>query len=138
MDYRALGFAVEKFSKQLLKQFGYVKDTTQTKRDVKTWDLCMKYQDKHLWCECKTYKSQFVSPTSGNSLLKDIVMRKTIQQIPDKDIVLLMVFSKIPSFQKDVIYKRYNIVVWDIDNLVFYCKESSSLLKQLSQIFQRM
>ena len=42
--------------------------------------------------------------------------------------------SRIPSLQKDEIYKRYKIIIWDIDNLVFYSKRSPTLLKQLSQI----
>ena len=61
-------------------------------------------------------------------------MKKMKQDIPQKDMVLLLVFSKIPTFQKDEIYKRYQIIVWDIENLVFYSKDNPILLKQLSQI----
>lgn len=134
MNPRALGFTVKNFVKQLLMRFGCTQDILQAKAYDKSWDLYMKHHNRHIWCECKTYKSQFVSPTAGNSLLKDIVMCKMKQKISDEDIVLLIIFSKIPSFQKDVIYNRYRIIVWDIDNLVFYCKDSLTLLKQLSQI----
>lgn len=46
----------------------------------------------------------------------------------------MVVLSRIPSLQKDEIYKTYRIVVLDIDNLVFYSKNDPPLLKQLSQI----
>ena len=46
----------------------------------------------------------------------------------------MIILSRIPSFQKDEVFKRYKIVVWDIENLVFYSKNSPALLKQLSQI----
>lgn len=51
-----------------------------------------------------------------------------------KDIVLLVIFSSVPSFQKNIIYERYGIIVLDIENLVFYSKDNPLLLKRLSQI----
>lgn len=134
MDARAFGIAAEVFSKQLLEQFGYVQTESNLSSQNSIWDLVVCKSSQKIWVECKTYKSQVVSPSAANSLLNEIVMRKMKQNIPQEDIVLLVVLSKIPTFQKDEIYKRYRIVVWDIENLVFYSKNNQVLLKQLTQI----
>ena len=134
MDTRAFGIAAEVFSKQLLEQFGYVQIESNISEQNSIWDLVVSKSNQKIWVECKTYKSQVVSPSAANSLLNEIVMRKMKQNIPQQDIVLLVVLSKIPTFQKDEIYKRYGIVVWDIENLVFYSKNNQALLKQLTQI----
>lgn len=134
MDARALEPAVEAFSKQLLVQFGYKQIDFCSDSDGHGWDLIVQKSTQKTWVECKTYKSQVVSPSAANSLLKNVVMRKMKQAIPQEDLVLLVVFSKIPSFQKGEIYERYRIVVWDIENLVFFSKNNPTLLKQLSQI----
>lgn len=133
MDARALGPALEVFSKHLLEGFGYTQ-IDYTNREHDSWDLVLQKNNQKLWVECKAYKSQAVSPYVANELLKTIVMRKMKQNLSQEDVILLIVSSNIPSFQKDEIYKRYRIVVWDIENLVFYCKNNLALLKQLSQI----
>lgn len=134
MDARALGAAVEAFSKRLLEQFGYHSIESPPSTENQDWDLIVCKGRQKIWVECKAYKSQVVSPSAANSLLKAILMRKIKQTIPQDDIVLLIVLSKIPSFQKNEIYERYQIIVLDIENLVFYSKSTPSLLKQLSQI----
>ncbi len=134
MDTRVFGIAAEVFSKQLLEQFGYVQIESNISEQNSIWDLVVSKSNQKIWVECKTYRSQVVSPSAANSLLNEIVMRKMKQNIPQQDIVLLVVLSKIPTFQKDEIYKRYRIVVWDIENLVFYSKNNQALLKQLTQI----
>ena len=132
MDTMALEPAVEAFSKQLLEQFGYHQIASCIQDQ--DWDLIVSNGEHKIWVEYKTYKSQVVSPSTADSLLKTILMRKRRQEIPREDLVLLVILSRIPSFQKDEIFKRYKIIVWDIENLVFYSKSSPSLLKQLSQI----
>lgn len=134
MDARAFGIAAEVFSKQLLEQFGYVQIESNISEQNSIWDLFVSKSNQKIWVECKTYKSQVVSPSAANSLLNEIVMRKMKQNIPQQEIVLLVVLSNVPTFQKDEIYKRYRIVVWDMENLVFYCKNNQALLKQLTQI----
>ena len=134
MDTHVFGIATEVFAKQLLEQFGYVQTELQLSNQNNIWDLVVCKSAQRIWVECKTYKSQVVSPSAANSLLNEIVMRKMKQNIPQQDIVLLVVLSKIPTFQKDEIYKRYRIIVWDIENLVFYSKNNHTLLKQLAQI----
>lgn len=134
MDMRALDSAVEVFSKQLLGQFGYTQIDSRPSTQSHGWDLIVHKDNQKIWIACKVYKSQVVSPSAANSLLKTIVMQKMKQNILTEDIILLIVLSKIPSFQKDEIYKRYRIIVWDIENLVFYSKNSPALLKRLSQI----
>lgn len=134
MDTRALEPAVESFSKQLLEQFGYHQIDSCLSMQDQGWDFVACKGEQKIWGECKAYKSQVVSPSTANSLLKTILMQKIKQDIPQEDIVLLIVLSRIPSFQKDEIYDRYRIIVLDIDNLVFYSKNNPPLLKQLSQI----
>lgn len=133
MDAQARGPALEILSKHLLEGFGYTQ-IDYTNREHDDWDLVLQKNNQKLWVECKAYKSKAVSPYVANELLKTIVMRKMKQNLSQEDIILLIVLSNIPSFQKDEIYKRYRIVVWDIENLVFYCKNNLALLKQLSQI----
>ena len=134
MDTRAYGLAFELFSKQLLEIFGYrdVRNLYPSKQ--KEWDLVFQKENQKIWVECKNYKSQVVSPSAANSLLNDMVTRRMKQRISPEDIILLIVSSKIPSFQKSEIYDRFKIVVWDIDNLVFYTKKNPILFKQLAQV----
>lgn len=132
MDTRAFGPAVEAFSKQLLEQFGYIQNNDISSKQDSGWDLVVHNSKQRIWVECKAYRSQVVSPSAAVSLLNTIVLRK--MKIPKEDTILLIVLSKIPSFQKDEIYDRYKIVVWDIENLVFYSKDNQELLKKLAQI----
>lgn len=134
MDFQAFGPAVELFTERLLEQFECVPVQFYSHTQDYSWDLVVEKHEYKIWVECKTYKSQVVSPSAANSLLSNIVFRKTKQNISERDVVLLVVFSKIPSFQKNEIFRRYRIIVWDIENLVFYSKDDPSLLKQLSQI----
>lgn len=134
MDTRVVKIAAEVFDKQLLKQFGYTQIESNQNNQNSVWDLVVCKSEQKIWIECKTYKSRFVSPSAANSLLGEIIMRKVKQNIPHQNIVLLVVLSSIPTFQKDEIYKRYRIIVWDIENLIYYSKGSQNLLKQLTQI----
>lgn len=134
MDANALEPAVEAFSKQLLECFGYHQIDWYPSTQNQRWDFVVCKGEQKIWVEYKTYKSQVVSPSTADSLLKTILMRKMTQAISQDDIVLLIILSRIPSLQKDEIYKRYKIIIWDIENLVFYSKRSPTLLKQLSQI----
>lgn len=134
MDPGAFEPAVEKFTKQLLEQFGYMHISSQQSKQNQEWDLIVNKDEQKIWVECKAYKNQVVSPSAANSMLNTVVMRKMKQKIPQEDLILLVVFSKIPSFQKAEIFERYGIVVWEIENLVFYSKNNPNLLKQLSQI----
>lgn len=134
MDTNAFEPAVDVYGKQLLEQFGYIPVDSLSVEQKQGWDLIVNKDNQRIWVEYKTYKSQVVSPSAAVSLLNTVVMKKMKQDISQKDIVLLLVFSKIPTFQKDEIYKRYQIIVWDIENLVFYSKDNPILLKQLSQI----
>lgn len=134
MDTNAFEPTVEIYSKHLLEQFGYIPIDSLSVERKQEWDLIVNKDNQRIWVEYKTYKSQIVSPSAAVSLLNTVVMKKINQDISQKDIVLLLVFSKIPTFQKDEIYKRYQIIVWDIENLVFYSKDNPILLKQLSQI----
>lgn len=133
MDARARGPALEIFSKHLLESFGYTQ-INYANREHDSWDLVLQKNNQKLWVECKAYKSQDVSPYVANELLKTLIMRKMKQTLSQEDVILLIVSSNIPSFQKDEIFRRYRIVVLDIENLVFYCKNNLALLKQLSQI----
>ena len=134
MDASAFEPTIQMFSKQLLEQFGYTPFDLKTKENDGKWDLVASNNDQKVWVEWKAYKSQTASPTVSSSVLKNVVMKKMLQKIPPEDIVLLIVFSNVPSLQKDEIYQRYHIIVWDIENLVYYSKDNHALLKQLSQI----
>ena len=134
MDARARGPALEVFSKHLLEALGYLSIENPTNNHDCSWDLILQNHNQKIWVECKAYKSESVSPSIANDLLKTLVMRKMQQQISQDDIILLIVSSYIPSFQKNIIFERYRIVVWDIENLVFYSRNNPALLKQLSQI----
>ena len=134
MDARALEPAIEVFSKQLLEQFGAVEIDDISHDKDQSWDLILQKGNQTLLVECKSYKSQVVSPFAANELLKTIVMKKMKQKTSNDEIILLIVLSCIPSFQKDEIFERYRIIVWDIENLVFYSRNNPALLKQLSQI----
>ena len=134
MDVRAFDPAVEVFSKQLLEEFGYTQIDYLSGAQDRGWDLVVQKGKQKIWIECKSYKSQIVSPSAGSSLLNSIVLKRMQQKIPKEELILLIVLSKIPSFQKAVIYDKYQIVVWDIENLVFYSKNNPILLKLLSRI----
>lgn len=134
MNLKSLGAAIEAFSKHLLEQFGFTQFDSPLNKQYENWDLILQKDKQIVLVECKYYKSQVVSISVANELLKTIVMKKNKQMFFQDNIILLIVLSNIPSFQKDEIYKRYRIIVWDIENLVFYSKNNPGLLKQLSQI----
>ncbi len=62
MDVRAFGPAVKLFSKQLLEEFGYVQIEVPSKVQDYGWDLVVGKDKQRIWVECKSYKSQVVSP----------------------------------------------------------------------------
>lgn len=134
MDVRAIEPAMAEYTKQLLEKFGCMQIENSSHGDKYQWDGYFKKNNQTIWVEWKIYKNHIVSPSASNSLLNSMVVRKMNQGIPKEDIILLIVLSKIPSFQKDEIYRRYQIIVWDIDNLVYYSKDNLFLLKQLSRI----
>jgi len=125
--------AFETFCKHLLESLGYTQ-IDYTNREHDSWDLVVQKNNQKLWVECKAYKSQDVSAYIASELLKTLIMRKMKHNLSQEDVILLIVSSKIPSFQKDEILERYRIIVWDIENLVFYSKNNPALLKLLSQI----
>ena len=104
MDARARGPALEIFSKHLLESFGY-SQIDYTKREHDSWDLVLQKNNQKLWIECKAYKSQDVSPYVANELLKTLIMRKMKDNLSQEDVILLIVSSNIPSYQKDEIFK---------------------------------
>ena len=114
MDARARGPALEVFSKHLLESYGY-SQIDYEKREHDSWDLVLQKSNQKLWVECKAYKSQDVSPYVANELLKTLIMRKMKHKLSQEDVILLIVSSNIPSYQKDEIFKRYRIVVWDLN-----------------------
>ncbi len=134
MDRKALIPAVEVYCKQLLEQFGLIQ--YECKQENIKWDMIVKKGNKKIFVEYKTFKSQIISPSEANSLLKTIVMQKNKQNTTlfDETEVLVIVFSNIPSINKTEIYDRYNIIIWDINNLVYYSKNNLELLRKLSQI----
>lgn len=134
MDARAFGPAFEMYSKQLLEQIGCTLSDYSSNIEDCGWDFVVQKGTQRIWVDCKSYKSQVVSPSAAISLLNTTVMKMIKQKIPREEIVLLLVLSKIPTFEKQVIFERYHIIVWDIENLVFYSKNNPSLLKLLSQI----
>lgn len=134
MDTSALEPAIQLFSKNLLKQFGYSQSDSLLIKQDQMWDLILKKDKQRIFVEYKYYKSQVVSPSIASDLLKTVIKKNMKQNFSNDDIFLLIVFSNIPFFQKDEIFNRYRIIVWDIENLVFYCKNNPKLFKQLSQI----
>ena len=72
MDARAFGIATEVFSKQLLEQFGYVQIESNISEQNSIWDLVVSKSNQKIWVECKTYRSQVVSPSAANSLLNEM------------------------------------------------------------------
>lgn len=134
MNPDALEAAVGVFGKHLLEQFGYHPIAVSLREQDYEWDFAACNGEQNIWAACKMYKSQVISPSVADSLLKNAAMQRINQKIPSDDIILLMILSKAPSLQKSEIFKRYKIIILDIDNLVFYSKNSPALLKQLSQI----
>lgn len=134
MNANARSFAFELYSRRLLQEFGFTQVDCLNNSNCNVWDLVLEKDKNKIWVECKAYKSQVVSPSVANELLKTLVMRKLKQEVAPEDEILLIVSSSIPTFKKDELYKRHKIIVWDIENLVFYSKDNALLLKQLSQI----
>lgn len=133
MNTSVLETAIEVFSKNLLEQFGCIQIHCSSKEQNQKWDLILQKDNQRILVEYKYYKSQVVSLSVANNLLKSIIKRVE-QKNSQEDIILLIVLSNIPSFQKEEIYKEYRIIVLDIENLVFYSKNNPLLFKQLSQI----
>ena len=94
MDARALEPAIEVFSKQLLEQFGAVEIDDISHDKDQSWDLILQKGNQTLLVECKSYKSQVVSPFAANELLKTIAMKKMKQKTSNDEIILLIVLSR--------------------------------------------
>ena len=124
MDSTTLRFAAEFFIIELMKYLGFLCDDGFCKKDgIK------------LYIESKRYKSQILPPTLVNEMIKTIVFQNSRLKINGKDeYILLIVFNKLKTIEKDEIFKRHKMIIWDIENLVYYCKNNSELLKRLSQI----
>ncbi len=129
-----LEYAIENYLEHLIEQFGYNRVKFNDNLQNQGWDLVTQKGDSKMWVECKLYKSQVVSPPLANSLLNKIIAKKIKHNIQKNDIVLFVVFNNIPSISKKEIYEKYGVIVWDIENLVFYSKNDSLLSKQLTQI----
>ena len=134
MDSKILEPAIILFSKQLLECFGYYAINYPSNMSDCNCDLIVQKDNKKIYVDCKSYKGQVISPNAANSLLHSIVIKRRKLLIPENSVILLIVLSSIPSFDKRIIFERYHTIVWDIENLVFYSKNNPALLKLLSQI----
>lgn len=127
-------YAVKGFCKRLLGKYNCrLMDDKPSIRDM-FWDFHFCNDDKNLWVYYKNYKSEGISPSAINMLLKNIVWTRVEQKLSDNDIILLILFGNVSGLDRKVLYSKHKIIIWDISNLIFYTKNDKSLLKELSQL----
>lgn len=127
-------YAAKGFCKRLLGKYNCELIDDEPSIKDRFWDFHFCNEDKNLWVYYKNYKSEWISPSAINMLLKNIVWTRVKQKLSDNDIILLILFGNVSGLDRKVLYSKHKIIIWDISNLIFYTENDKSLLKELSQL----
>ncbi|WP_070087593.1 DEAD/DEAH box helicase family protein [Merdimonas faecis] len=129
---------VEIFLIPLLKKHGY-QDIKKEKKilDDKNLraDIVAQKDNKTVVMEVNSYRSLYNSKFNFDNAIKQILLYKDslTQKNPDKKYSFIIVLlCGIDEDSKNEIYKRYHIVVWDINNLIYLCEENKKLISLLT------
>ena len=125
--------SVEEFFYELIKLYGYdVKLNSGLSKNNKTIepDLIASNKEQNIIFEIKAYRDRYISKNVVNNALMQIVRYKEAFSEYEYYLVLL---CEIDSRQKKEILDQYNIVIWDIANILYVC-ENSGLISELSEI----
>ncbi len=134
MDEDFLLPTINLFCKKFFALFGYFSETIKKDNKSNCQTFISKDDGKKINIIYKAYKTSAVSQFTATALLNDTIMKRMSEGTDKEEITLLIFFNNIPSLQKDVIFEKFGIMIWDIENLIFYSQGDSYLLKLLSQI----
>lgn len=97
-------------------------------------DIVCEKDNKTVIIEAKSYRSLFNSEAILNNALKQILKYKYFleQNSRDEEFSFIIILPcEISEESQNEIYNRYNIVVWDINNLIYLCEGKKELINLL-------
>jgi len=137
-DEKAL---VENIIVPLLKKQGYAKilrggtekinDNLQSEIDV-----IAKKDNSTFLLEVKAYRGIHISTEIINNAVNQILKYKNdyIETTGDNNLeCILVMFCKIDQSIKHKVLEKFNLVIWDISNLIYLCEEEQLLMDMLTQ-----
>lgn len=123
------GLAIEGFCARLLSQFNGKLELERKSCDF--GDFLFHVENETLLVECKSYRNRQIPIQTLELAVAQM------QQYIDSDKRfrgLLIVFCEVSESFKESVFKKCNITLWDISNLLFYSKDNSELLNALMQL----
>lgn len=88
--------------------------------------------------ELKEYRSQFIPNIIINQAIEQVEYYKRIWQKTQKQEIdaILLIFCQVPTELKEATYKKKNIIIIDILNLLYLLQNDENLMKQLIENVQ--
>lgn len=129
---------IESFLIPLLKCHGYqkIKKEKNISNDKKLRaDIVAQKNGKLVIMEIKSYRSLHISNTVLDNALKQILSYKyslLSDSIEEKYSFIIILLCEIDENIQNEIYKQHNIVIWDINNLIYLCGENEKLFSLLT------
>lgn len=130
---------IQRFLIKLLNYQGYinivreVKISSQNKKDIRP-DIIAEKKNKVV-IEVKAYRNLHNSKAILNNALKQILQYRQIMLHNNKteefSFIIVMPCEIDDESQKEI-YEKYNITIWDINNLIYLCEGSKELLNLLA------
>lgn len=137
--YITEGEFIERFLIKLLEYRGYknilreVKISGENKNNMRADIVAGK--DKKIVLEVKSYRNLYNSKVILNNALKQILQYKHVMlnNNTTKEISFIIVMPcEIDDKSQKEIFERYDVIIWDIGNLIYLCEENKELLQLLS------
>ena len=126
--------AIEGFCQRLMEQFGCKPESKRLLpgKEIEA-DLCFSFKGRKIWVECKSYRDSYVSRQTINIALSKLA--KAHHNLDgDGDIFVLIIFGQVSEIDKQEAYTKRNVLIWDIQNLIYYCQSNDQLLNELSRL----
>ncbi|MBQ8813684.1 MAG: DEAD/DEAH box helicase family protein [Lachnospiraceae bacterium] len=128
--------ATEGFARRLLQYYDVLPvKNTGTRSDVisRNMDYFVDIGGQQILVECKSYREQKVSI----AYLKKIIDRVTEKNRQNtKKSRIIIAFTELDDEEVKQIYDEYNVVIWDISNLIYLTRNNSMLRAELGTLTQ--
>ena len=97
-------------------------------------DLMAKKDNKTVVIEVKSYRSLYNSKAILNNALKQVLKYKylLLQNNKDEEFSFIITLPcEVDEESQNEIYNRFNVIIWDINNLIYLCEGKKELLNLL-------
>lgn len=132
-------FLILDFLQQLLQKIGYENIQSESKilseEKVAYIDMVAKKNKKEVFFEVKSYRGRQNTKAVINSAIKQILSYKTLlPKYNSEDIKFVLVMPcEIDEITQKEIFDRFNVIIWNINNLVYLCGDNKELIAKLNQ-----